>query len=98
MVVDATGEFAIFAFRAGNALEEVGGGKYHDWSRDLLCCGRCWKCSGGDGTATRTQSCQEVCTFNGLSHASCMWLSRESQKHACKGQDMFVKKVQIQSV
>ena len=29
-------------------------------------------------------------TFNDPSHASCKWLSRESQKHACKGQDVLV--------
>ena len=29
-------------------------------------------------------------TFNDPSHASCKWLSCESQKHACKGQDVLV--------
>jgi hypothetical protein len=85
MVVDATGEFAIVAFRASNAFEEVGRSEYHDWRRDLLCCGRCWKCPGGYGTAILSGG-----TFDGLSHASCMWLSRGGQKHACKRQDMFV--------
>lgn len=54
MVIDATGEFAIVAFRAGNAFEEVGGGEYHVWSEDLSWNGWCCSCEGD-----KAQSCQE---------------------------------------
>ena len=92
MVIDATGEFAIVAFRAGNAFEEVGRGEYHLWREDLSWNGRCWKCAGE--CMTTQDSMSSGGTFNDPSQASCKWLSRESQKHACKGQDVFVQKVQ----
>jgi hypothetical protein len=34
----------------------------------------------------------EGISFIVLSHASCLWLSHESQEDACKGRDAFVQK------